>query len=91
MATQLSDEQLEQVREFFTSAAASILWQRLEAGTMADWVLAETSEAREKCWHALHAILQLQATLRDATAMKHLDGRAQAARTAPGYGTRSQT
>lgn len=91
---QLSDEQLEQVREFFTSAAATLLWQQMEAGVMSEWILAEIPDDREKCWFKLQALLVLQATLRDATAMKRMTERAQAGRTTaanPGYGTRSQT
>lgn len=88
---QLNEEQLQQVQEFFASDTATLLWQRLEANMLADWILAETTEAREASWYAVQAILQLQATLRDATAMKRLDARAQNARTPPGYGTRSQT
>ena len=74
---QLTDEQLERVREFFSSDASALLWQRLEAEIIAAWVVGSTPEFREKCWHELNAVLQLQAKLRDAKANTRLDQRAQ--------------
>jgi hypothetical protein len=73
----LNDKQLERIREFFTSDDATLLWQRLEAQIMADWLVAPTPAEREKHWYEIQAVLQLQATLRDATAMKRLDQRSQ--------------
>lgn len=76
----LTEEQLDTVREFFASAASVLLWQQLEAQIIADWVGATTTEAREKHWHELNAVLQLQAKLRDATPNTRLNQRSQNAR-----------
>lgn len=78
----LTDEQLERVREFMADDASRLLWQQLEAGIMADWLLAETTEARERCWHELKAVLNLQAKLLNARRDKQLSERSHAARTA---------
>lgn len=74
---QLTDEQLERVREFFNSDASALLWRQLETKIMADWLLAEDPAKRERCWYEIQAVLQLQATLRDAKANTRLDQRAQ--------------
>jgi hypothetical protein len=74
---QLTDEQLERVREFFSSDASALLWQRLEAEIMANWLMADDSAKREKCWYQMEALLQLQAKLRDAQANTRLSQRSQ--------------
>jgi hypothetical protein len=74
---QLTDEQLERVREFFASDASALLWRQLEAEIMANWLLAEDPAKREKCWHEIQAVLQLQAKLRDATPNTRLSQRSQ--------------
>jgi hypothetical protein len=74
---QLTDEQLERVREFVTSDAAVLLWQRLETEIVTAWISGSTPEFREKCWFELQAVLQLQAKLRDARANTRLSQRAQ--------------
>jgi len=79
---QLTDQQIEQCLDFFRSDTASVLFQQIEAGTMADWLTCETPVGREAHWHEMQAILRLQASLRDAAAMKRLTERAQAQRAA---------
>ena len=80
---QLSDDQLLEVRDFFSGAAASLMFQRLEAEAMADWIMATDTTRREACWHRVQALLELQAKLRDARADKRLTQRSQnASRTA---------
>jgi hypothetical protein len=78
---QLTDDQLERVREFMADDASRLLWQQLEAGIMADWIQASTTEARERCWHELQAVLALQSKLHNAKRDKQLSERSQAART----------
>jgi hypothetical protein len=73
----LNEEQLEEVRQFMTSPTAELVFQQLQAGTVVDWILAKDLVDRERCWVDLQALLRLQNTLRDATAMKRLDQRAQ--------------
>jgi hypothetical protein len=80
MAT-LSDEQLEQIREFMVSAAAELLFTQIESGVMADWITCDDPVGRDNCWRSLQAILQLKNSLRDAAAMKRLTERAQERRT----------
>jgi len=77
MAPTLSDEQLEQIREFMLLDAAEILFTQMEAGVMADWITSDDPVQREDCWRRLQAILQFKNTLRDAAAMKRLTERAQ--------------
>jgi len=89
---QLNDEQREQVREFFASDAAKLLFARLEAEVLATWSVAQNATEREQCWFKVQAVLDLQAKLRDAPADKRLTERSQAARQAPitpAYGPRS--
>jgi uncharacterized protein YdaU (DUF1376 family) len=74
---QLTDEQLERVREFFTSDASALLWRQLETKIIADWLVAEDPAKRERCWHEIQAVLQLQAKLRDAKANTRLSQRTQ--------------
>lgn len=73
----LSEEQLEEIRQFFTSPTADLVFQKLQAGTIADWTIAENLVDRERCWLDLQALQRLQTMLRDATAMKRLDQRSQ--------------
>ena len=77
MAPQLSDEQLEQIREFMQLDAAEILFTQMEAGVKDDWEACDQPAGREDCWLRLQAILQLKYFLRDAAAMKRLTERAQ--------------
>lgn len=76
-APQLSDEQLEIVRKFVESDAAEVLFNQIEANTIADWVMCEEPVGRETCWRELQAILRLKNTLRDSAAMKRLNERNQ--------------
>jgi hypothetical protein len=77
MAPQLSDDQLEQIREFMLLDAAEILFTQMEAGVIADWITCEDPVARDNCWRSLQAILQLKNSLRDAAPNKKLTERAQ--------------
>jgi hypothetical protein len=74
---QPSDEQLEQIEEFVKSDACTLIFERMQRGIIQDWASNQDPEAREKCWLGLQTLLQLHAALRDAKAMKHMDGRAQ--------------
>jgi hypothetical protein len=77
---QLTDDQVFEVREFFSGAAASLIFQRLEAEVLSDWIMSQSTADREQHWHKLQAILELQAKLRDAGADKRLTQRSQNAR-----------
>jgi len=77
MAKPLTAEQIEIVREFFTSEVADQLFQAMEHGLIGDWINATEIEDREHAWHMVQAVLQLKFSLRDAAAMKKLTERAQ--------------
>jgi hypothetical protein len=79
---QLSDEQLEIVRKFMESDAASTLFTQLEANCIAGWIICDDPVDRETAWRDLQAILNLKNSLRDSAAMKRLNERNQEARRA---------
>jgi len=77
MAAPLDGEQIEFIREFFTSPVAEQLFAQLEGGVVNDWVNCQDAAEREHLWRMLQVILLLKFTLRDAAAMKRLTERAQ--------------
>jgi len=88
---QLNEDQILEVHDFFNGDAAALLFQRLEAETMADWILAQNVTEREACWQKLQALLALQAKLRDAPADKRLTERSQNARATNAVRARTET
>lgn len=83
----LSDDQIEEVRAFFTSPTGIAVFQQLQATQVASWMTSHDTKEREECWRLLQAVLQLEAALRDAEAMKKLTQRTQDRRAV--YGTRT--
>jgi len=77
MAAPLDGEQIEYVREFFSSQTAELLFGQLEGGVINDWANCQDANERENLWRMLQAILLLKFSLRDAAAMKRLTERAQ--------------
>jgi hypothetical protein len=82
----LSDDQIEVVKQFFTSPAGEAIFQQVQATCIARWMGAQVTEEREECWRQLQATLQLQSALRDAEATKKLTRHTQERRV---YGTRT--
>jgi len=87
MAAPLSAEQIQEVRQFFESPTADLLFQHLETGLISDWINGQEVVDREECWCGLQAVLRLKFMLRDAAAMKRLTERAQERRI---YATRTE-
>lgn len=71
----LNEEQLEEIRQFFSGPTGEALFAQLQAGVVAEWMGVQDLAERERCWSDLQAVNRLQATLRDATAMKRLTQR----------------
>jgi hypothetical protein len=77
MADPLSDEQLQYVREFFTSETARQMFQNMQDGLVSDWINTQDAASRELIWLDIQALLRLAITLRDAAADKRLTMRRQ--------------
>jgi hypothetical protein len=71
----LSDQELEYIREFFTSTTARTLFNRMQDGLISDWVQTRDIASRERIWTDLQALLGLVAALRDAQGLKRMDNR----------------
>jgi hypothetical protein len=75
----LDDEQIERIRSFFESPTGTAMFEQLKASVIAEWMCSAPPELqlREDSFHMLQAILRLEATLRDAPAMKRMTQRNQ--------------
>ena len=76
----ISEEQLREIHNFYSSAASQALFDEMEAGLMRDWSITTDLVSREQLWTDMQALRRLQVGLRDATAMKRMTQRAQAGR-----------
>ena len=73
----LNDEQLQYVREFFTSETGRQMFQKMQDGLVSDWIVTQDAASRDAIWLDLQAVLRLAITLRDAAADKRLTMRRQ--------------
>jgi hypothetical protein len=71
----LSDQELEYVREFFTSTTARNLFTKIQEGLVMDWINTMDTASREAIWTDLQALLRLVVALRDAQGLKRMDVR----------------
>lgn len=72
-----TEEQLKEIHEFYNGDASKTLFLFMEAMLMQDWSTTTDLASREDLWQQVRALRALQASLRDATAMKRLTQRAQ--------------
>jgi hypothetical protein len=77
MVRELSDDELQYIKEFFQSPTGTALFETMQAGLIARWINTQDFTSRELIWGDLQAVLRLQVTLRDAPAMKRLTQRSQ--------------
>jgi hypothetical protein len=73
----LNEEQIEEVRQFFSSPTAVLIFQQLEQNLATDWMTTSDLAGREQLWQEGQAMARLFAVLRDASAMKKLTQRNQ--------------
>jgi hypothetical protein len=83
MATELSDDQIAEIRQFFSSDTAELVFGRIETGMVNDWIECQDASGREHHWRMLQAILLLKYSLRDAATMKRMTQRNQERRVSP--------
>jgi len=73
----LSDQEIQEIQEFFRSPTAHHVFEVLEYNLQKDWANTIDRDGREKLWTDLQALYSLILALRDAGALKRLQTRSQ--------------
>ncbi len=53
----------ESAKKVLAEASLKEAFEKQKADLLQQWVAAETTDARERCWYAYHAVLNLQTEL----------------------------